>query len=211
MVLVLGVAALALLAWLLPLDTVQATVASLGVLGPLAGVLVGAAMLTALVPRTPVSVACGLLFGAWMGTLVALGLALVAAVVTFAAGRWLGREFVARHAGRRWTSIERWITREGVLAVAAVRAIPLGPYGLMGYAYGASAIRVRDYTLGTAISAPPAAITYALLGAAVAGADSASPITFVPLIFGFALCAAVLIRARRSAAGPSPAIKDLLS
>ena len=102
--------------------------------------LVGAALLVALVPRTPVSFACGLLFGTVIGTLCALLVALVAATVTFVAGRLLGREFVARRGGRRFAALESWITREGMLAVAAVRSLPLGPYGLAGYAYGASAV-----------------------------------------------------------------------
>jgi uncharacterized membrane protein YdjX (TVP38/TMEM64 family) len=136
------------------------------------------------------------LFGAAVGTLIALAVALVAAAVTFLAGRWLGRDFVVRRAGRRWHRIEEWVAREGVLAVTAVRALPLGPYGLVGYAYGASGVRVRDYVLGTTIAATPSAITYALLGAAIAGPGALSPLTFVPLAFGLLLSAVVAVRTR---------------
>src|SRR3954469_97082 len=150
--LVSAVAALALAGWLLPLSGVTAAVARLGPAAPVVGVAVGAALLVALVPRTPVSLACGLLFGAVLGAVCALLVALVAAAVTFGAGRLLGREFVRRHSGRRYAQLERGVTRDGVLAVAAVRALPLGPYGLSGYAYGASAVRSRHYALGTLIS-----------------------------------------------------------
>ena len=51
--------------------------------------------------------------------------------------------------GPRFARLEAWITREGMLAVAAVRSLPIGPYGFAGYAYGASGVRVRDYALGT--------------------------------------------------------------
>jgi uncharacterized membrane protein YdjX (TVP38/TMEM64 family) len=193
----LAVAALALAAWQLPIARLHGEIADWGLLGPVAGVVIGAALLVALVPRTPISMACGLLFGAGLGATCALALAVIAAVATFAAGRWLGRDFVARHAGRRWIRIEKWITREGVLAVAAVRAVPLGPYGLVGYAYGASAVPFGVYALGTIIAAAPSAVTYALLGAAVANADSANPLTLLPLAFGLVLCAAVAIRSRR--------------
>lgn len=196
MILVLAVAALALIAWRLPVEDLQRGINDWGPLGPVAGVMIGAALLVALVPRTPISVACGLLFGAGLGAVCALVLTVIAAVATFAAGRWLGRDFVVRHAGRRWTTIETWINREGVLAVAAVRAIPLGPYGLVGYAYGASTVPFGAYAIGTIIAGAPSAVTYALLGAAVANAESASPLTLLPLAFGLALCAAVLIRAR---------------
>jgi uncharacterized membrane protein YdjX (TVP38/TMEM64 family) len=195
--LVLAVAAMATTAFLLPLQTVPAAVQRLGLLAPIAGVAVGTALLVALVPRTPISVACGLLFGAALGAICALVLALLAAAVTFGLGRVLGRDFVVRRAGGRWHRLEGWIVREGVLAVAAVRALPLGPYGLVGYAYGASAVRVRDYGLGTLLAATPSAVTYALLGAALGNAGNASPLTLVPLACGLALAAVVAIRTRR--------------
>jgi uncharacterized membrane protein YdjX (TVP38/TMEM64 family) len=172
-------------------------VARLGLLAPVAGVAVGAALLVALVPRTPISLACGLLFGAATGALCALLVALVAATITFTAGRWLGREFVARRAGRHWHRLEDWIEREGALAVAAVRALPIGPYGLSGYAYGASGVRIRSYAIGTFVAAVPSAVSYALLGAAVAGAGRMSPLSFLPLAVSLLLAAAVVVRARR--------------
>jgi len=200
-VLVLAVATLATAAMLLPLDTVPSAVDQLGPLAPLAGVIVGAALLVALVPRTPISIACGLLFGAALGALSALVLAMVAAAVTFVVARLLGRDFVIRAAGRRWQRLEGWISREGVLAVAAVRATPLAPYGLVGYAYGASNVRVRDYALGTLIAGTPSAVTYALLGAAIGGAGEASVLTLAPLACGLLLATVVAIRTRRHAVG----------
>jgi uncharacterized membrane protein YdjX (TVP38/TMEM64 family) len=194
--LILGVVGLALTAWFLPLREVPQLVGHLGPAAPAVGVVVGAALLTALVPRTPVSLACGLLFGATAGAVCALLVALVAAAVTFVAGRLLGREFAIRHTGKQFARLESWITREGTLAVAAVRALPIGPYGLIGYAYGASAVRVRHYALGTLISAAPSAVSYALLGAAVAAPGHLRPLSLVPLGAGLVLAAAVLIRSR---------------
>jgi uncharacterized membrane protein YdjX (TVP38/TMEM64 family) len=102
---------------------------------------------------------------------------------------------------RRWHTLERWISREGVLAVAAVRATPLGPYGLVGYAYGASNVRVRDYALGTLIAGTPSAVTGAMLGAAIGGAGEASVLTLAPLAFGLLLATVVAVRTRRHALG----------
>ncbi len=203
--LVLAVAALAAIASQLPLRDLPDAVARLGPLAPVLGVVVGAALLIAMIPRTPVSLACGLLFGALPGAVCALLVSLIAATVTFAAGRWLGRDFVARYLARagtggrlrrQWARLETWVTREGVLAVGAVRALPIGPYGLAGYVYGTSGIRVRHYSLGTLIAAAPSAISYAMVGAAVARPGSLSPIVILPIGFGLALSAAVLLRAR---------------
>jgi uncharacterized membrane protein YdjX (TVP38/TMEM64 family) len=188
--LVLTVAALAAIALWLPLEALPEAVGRLGVLTPVAAVGIGATLLVALIPRTPVSLACGLLFGTVLGAACALAVALVAATVTFVLGRWLGRDFVARRAGRHWSGLELWIVREGVLAVAAVRAVPLGPYGLAGYAYGSSRVRVRDYALGTCIAATPSAVSYAALGAAVAGTGRLNAPALVPLALGLLLSAA---------------------
>lgn len=194
--LVVGVAALAVVAAALPHSALPELVADLGPVAPAVAVLVGVGLLMALMPRTPISLACGLLFGAVAGTVCALVVALIAAALTFAAGRWLGRDWVARRAGQRWATVERWIAREGVLAVATVRALPLGPYGLIGYAYGASPVKVRHYALGTLISSPPAGVTYAVLGAAVAQPGDVHAATLAPLAFGLALCFALVIRMR---------------
>ena len=201
-VLILAVVGLAVTAWFLPLHAVAEAVGRLGPAAPVVGVVVGAVLLVALVPRTPISLACGLLFGAVQGAVCALLVALVAATVTFVAGRILGRDFVVRHAGPRFARLESWIMREGTLAVAAVRALPIGPYGLVGYAYGASAVRVRHYALGSLISAAPSALSYALLGATVAGQHGFRPLSLAPLGFGLLLSAAVLIRSRRGSTAP---------
>lgn len=202
--LLLGIAALAVAATVLPLAAVPDAVARLGPLAPVVGVAAGAALLVALVPRTPVSVACGLLFGAALGSVCALAVMVIAATVTFLAGRLLGRDFMTswaervagRRIGRAWTALERWIAREGILAVAAVRSLPLAPYGLVGYAYGASGVRARDYAVGTLLAGSPSAVTYALLGAAVGAAGEASPLTLLPLAIGIVLSAAVALRTR---------------
>lgn len=196
-VLGLTIAALAIGAMWLPVDRVQPTIAGWGALAPVAAVIVGAALLVALVPRTPVSIACGLLFGAVGGTVCAVAVALLAAVATFALGRALGRDFVASRAGRRWRRLEWWLAREGTLAVAAVRSLPLGPYGLIGYAYGTSTVRPLHYGLGTAIAAVPSALAYALVGAAIGTASATNPLNILPLLFGLLLSVTLAVRLGR--------------
>ncbi|MBX6749944.1 MAG: TVP38/TMEM64 family protein, partial [Micromonosporaceae bacterium] len=99
---------------------------------------------------------------------------------------------------------EQWITREGALAVAAVRSLPVAPYGLVGYAYGASGVRVRDYAVGTLLASSPSAVTYALLGAAVVAAEDATPLTLLPLVIGVVLSTAVAVRSRRHLRATGP-------
>jgi uncharacterized membrane protein YdjX (TVP38/TMEM64 family) len=195
------IVAAALAAALLPLHRIPDTVARIGAWAPYAAVGAGALLLAALVPRTAISLACGALFGAVEGGLVGVAAALLAATGTFAAGRWLGREALARHAGDRLGRLDSWLARQGVLGVLVVRLLPLAPYGLIGYAYGTTGVRVRDYLGGTLIASSPSAFIYAALGAAVVRPGEIRPVTFVPAGIGLLITCAAAVYWRRSGRG----------
>ena len=76
--------------------------------GPFTPLVVIAGMsvlLAALVPRTVLGVAAGLLFGAAVGALYVLAAALIGAGIAFGLGRILGREFIAARPQRLlWTA-----------------------------------------------------------------------------------------------------------
>jgi uncharacterized membrane protein YdjX (TVP38/TMEM64 family) len=182
--LALTVAALAIAALLLPVDEWTARVS------PALAVPLGVGLLCALVPRTPISIAFGVLFGAVTGALWAIVTALLAATITFFAGRWAGREVLEKRAGPRLRNLDGWLAERGLLAVVVVRMIPVAPYGMMGYAYGASSVQTRHYFLGTLIGAAPSAISYAVIGAAAVNPDSISWLTFVPATLGLTVSTA---------------------
>jgi uncharacterized membrane protein YdjX (TVP38/TMEM64 family) len=159
----LAIAALAASAAWLPYDEIARRV------DPLAAVGLGALLLCVLVPRTAISLLCGVLFGAPAGAAWAVIAALLAAFVTFLAGRWAGRDLLVHRAGDRVLRVDGWLARRGLLAVVVVRMLPLAPFGFIGYAYGATSVQFRHYFLGTAIGATPSAISYATIGAAAGG------------------------------------------
>lgn len=192
------IVAAALAATLLPLHRVPDAVARMGAWAPYGATVLGALLLAALVPRTAISIGCGVLFGTVEGGLVGVAAALLAAVGTFTAGRWLGREELAAHAGDRLGRLDGWLARRGVLGVLVVRLLPLAPYGLIGYAYGTTGVRVRDYLGGTLISTPPSAFTYAALGAAVVQPGDVRLVTFAPAAAGLLVTCAAAVYWRRS-------------
>ena len=122
---------------LLPLRRIPDATADLGAWGPVAAIVLGALLLAALVPRTAISLACGALFGVIGGGFVALGAAVVAFVVTFVIGRWLGRDdAITTRTGQPDCGLDAWLNRTGLLSVIVVRLLPIAPYGLVGYVYG---------------------------------------------------------------------------
>lgn len=186
----LTVGALALAAWQLPVQQWAERIS------PIATVLLGAALLCVLVPRTALSLACGALFGAFAGAAWSLSAAVLAASITYFAGRWAGRDLLLARAGPRVKALDGWLERRGLLAVIVVRQLPVAPFGMVGYAYGASSVRFRHFLAGTAIGGVPSSISYATIGAAAVAPETISWLTFLPAAFGIVLstCAALYWR-----------------
>lgn len=128
------------------------------------------ALLYALVTLTPLpknvlTAFAGLLFGLMAGTVIVLSGALLGALAAFALGRVLGREAVERITGRRLARIDDLLSRHGLLAVLGVRLVPVVPFTAVNYAAGLTAVRNRDYLIGTALGIIPGTIAYVSLGA----------------------------------------------
>jgi uncharacterized membrane protein YdjX (TVP38/TMEM64 family) len=199
LLLALAVATLAVLSWRLPVEDWNVS--------PIATVALGAVLLCALVPRTAISLACGALFGAWAGAAFSLTAAVIAASITFAAGAWAGRELLPAKAGRRLKALDAWLARRGVLAVVVVRLLPIAPFGLVGYAYGASSTRFRHFLTGTALGGVPSSISYATIGAAAMAPGTMNWLTFLPAAIGLILTTGAALYWRRSSTSDRPAIE----
>jgi uncharacterized membrane protein YdjX (TVP38/TMEM64 family) len=81
--------------------------------------------------------------------------ALVGAGTAFGLSRALGRTAVQRVDSDRPRRLDALVGRRGLLAVIGVRLFPLLPFGPLNYACGLTAVRTRDYLLGTAIGILP--------------------------------------------------------
>jgi uncharacterized membrane protein YdjX (TVP38/TMEM64 family) len=197
------VAALGVAAAVLPLQAIADSVVALGPAAAVAIAVVGGLLLSVLVPRTAITLACGALLGPATGAATALAAAVIAAVATYYAGRWAGRGARGSRAGKL-ERLDGWLNRRGLSAVLLVRFLPLAPFGLIGYAYGTTSVCRKRYLLGTTLAAVPSAVSYAVIGAAVAAPGSMSPLTLAPAAIGFGLTTTIVLRwrlaARRDAA-----------
>ncbi|GAB3862087.1 hypothetical protein GCM10029963_67670 [Micromonospora andamanensis] len=166
----------------------------MGRLAPVAGVLGGALLLVALVPRTFITLAAGAIFGALEGAAYALGAALLAALIGFTVGRVLGREFVAERVRGRLARLDRWFTRQSVLGVVTVRLLPISGFGLVSYGYGTTGARVLPFLVGSVIASAPTAFGYAAVGAAVTSSSGINWFAAAPASLGFIASAVLLVR-----------------
>lgn len=115
-------------------------------------------------PVTALVLHASLLYGPWTGFVTAMAGGVAAASATYGLGRVAGRDLVRRLAGRRLNRISRSLARRGVLAVIAVRLVPIAPFTAVNMVAGASHIRFRDFLLGTALGMAPGVVALTLLG-----------------------------------------------
>jgi len=147
-------------------------------------------------PLTLLIIATALLFDTPLGTLYALLGALLSALVTYGAGRAFRRDTVRRLAGLRLNAITRRLGREGVLAIAILRLLPVGNYSIIGVVAGASRIRLRDFLLGTAIGvAPLIVLVFSFVDRARAAFLDPQPVTYaaVAAVTGIIAVGAVVV------------------
>lgn len=121
-------------------------------------------------PASVLSILGGALFGLWWGALLVWGGALLGALGGFLVGRRLGRPAVDRLLGGRLRQADRVLSDHGLLAVLAVRLLPLFPFTPLNYASGLLGVRLRDYALGTGVGMVPGVLAYTAIGAS--GADA---------------------------------------
>jgi uncharacterized membrane protein YdjX (TVP38/TMEM64 family) len=126
-------------------------------------------------PVWPGMAAAGYLFGVPLGALLGAATTTAGAGAAFAVGRYLARGRVqarlSDHA--RLAAMSQEIAANGFRLTFLARASMVVPANLLNYALAVSPIPGRTFMAATALGVLPAALVYALLGAALAGAGRA--------------------------------------
>jgi uncharacterized membrane protein YdjX (TVP38/TMEM64 family) len=120
------------------------------------------AALTLAVPLTFLTLVVVVAFGPLSGFVCAMVGAQVGAVFSYALGVMLGRDIVRKLGGERVNHISQKLADRGLLAVIAVRMVPVAPFAIVNMIAGASHIRLRDLLLGTLLGMAPGTLGIAL-------------------------------------------------
>jgi len=139
-------------------------VVSWGAWGPIIYVLLYAVGPSFLLPGAVMTIAAGLAFGIWWGSIWSLIGADAGAIVAFGAGRFLGRSFVESTMGVRLRQILNRLERNGFYLTLYLRLVPVIPYNAFNLLAGASPIRFKDYFWASVIGMMPSTLLFALLG-----------------------------------------------
>lgn len=138
-----------------------------------------------ILPSTALNLAGGAVFGPWLGTLWTSVAALIAAVVAFVVARTVGRDWLARRLAGRWQALDAEIRLGGLFYMFAVRLLPILPYGFVNFAAGLTAVKFKDYCLGTALGTVPGILPFVLLGSS--GFTAVTTGNVLPLVVSLAL------------------------
>jgi len=103
-------------------------------------------------------------FGPWLGFIYATLGVLASALALYGIGARFGQNALRRLLGPRLDRVRARIVGRGVLAVAAVRVVPIAPFTLVNLTLGASAITLVDYVIGTIRGMLPGLIVMSTLG-----------------------------------------------
>ncbi|WP_174553555.1 TVP38/TMEM64 family protein [Nocardia arizonensis] len=178
-------------AMLLPLpgpSRIQEWAGSAGPWLPLVFFVVYTIAATAPIPRTVLTVSCGVLFGPIPGSAVALSATTAAAALALLLVRALDRDQIAArltHPAVR--AIDYRLERRGWLAVGSLRLISFAPFSIVNYCCGLSSVRFWPYLVASLAGSLPGTVATVILADALTGGTDPAMIAVSATCIAFGL------------------------
>jgi len=147
------------------------------------------------IPAAILTAAAGWAWGVVEGTVIVLGVSLVADWIPFAIARELGRARVAAavdHA-RTLKALDAAFREHGFLLVALLRLSPIAPYNVTNYLLGLVPVSTFTYLAASTLGCLPSCVLIVYLGALVPHPEQLDDVSLVgdPLILALAIAAAL--------------------
>jgi len=145
-------------------EVLDRAIEGMGWFGPLLLVLLGALSPLLMVPRWPIAVVSGMVYGVFWGTCLANTASLIGAGLQY----WMARSMLA-HLAARWLAGNRWRhlleSREHVfLFLFLFRAFPLSNFIATNVLCGTLRFPARTYLWASALGMIPSTVLYAAWG-----------------------------------------------
>ncbi|NQT27482.1 TVP38/TMEM64 family protein [candidate division KSB1 bacterium] len=152
-------------------ENVKQFILGFGAWGPLVFIIIYALRAVILVlPVGVMSLAGGLAFGKWFGTLYILIGATLGASLSFLIARYFGRSFIQKLGVMkqgRLQSFDEGTEKNGFRFILFMRLIPLFQYDAVNFGSGFSRMKFRDFAIGSFVGMAPGGFINALLGSSL--------------------------------------------
>lgn len=129
-------------------------------------VLVASAMM---LPASLAELAAGFMWGPVWGFVIAWVATVLSSVTCALLGRTLLREIIERKLANypRFSALDRALAERGLPLVILLRLSPIAPFNVMTYLLALTAVRLRDFTLGTAVGTTVPILLYTYAGSSL--------------------------------------------
>ncbi|RCJ40169.1 SNARE associated Golgi family protein [Nostoc minutum NIES-26] len=138
---------------------------SLGVLGPIAYIVIYNLATLLFIPGSILTLKGGCLFGVFWGSVYVFIAAIIGATLAFIIGRYLTRDWISRQMDKhpKFKAINLAVAKEGWKIVLLTRLSPIFPFNLLNYAFGVTQVSIKDYILGS-LGIFPGTVMYVYIG-----------------------------------------------
>lgn len=144
-------------------------------------------------PASVLSIAGGLAFGAWQGTLYTIIGATLGAMLSFIIAKSVGKSLVRKEWTGNAGKIQSQMEQNGFLYVLLFRFIPVINFDLISYAAAFAKVRFGSFALATLIGIIPGTFAYNFLGSSFISGNPRIVILAV-LVFAVLTAVPILIR-----------------
>jgi uncharacterized membrane protein YdjX (TVP38/TMEM64 family) len=148
-------------------EQLRAWIEGLGLWGPLVYILLYSVTPSLFLPGMPMTVAAGLAFGPFYGTIFAITGATIGASLAFLVARYFAREQVTNLLSGHMEAIDEGVRKKGWVFVAITRLIPLFPFNMLNYAFGLTSIKFLHYVLASFVFMLPGTTAYVVFGSSL--------------------------------------------
>lgn len=166
----LAVLAVALVIWLsrsvfdVNAEDLRNWILSFGLWSPLVYIIAYTIRPLIFFPASVLSIAGGLAFGAWMGTLYTIIGATLGAALSFVVAKTVGKSLVKKQWTGNAAKIQTQMEQNGFLYVLLFRLIPVINFDLVSYLAAIAKVRFVPFALATLIGIIPGTFAYNFLG-----------------------------------------------
>ncbi|KYG58705.1 TVP38/TMEM64 family protein [Planococcus maritimus] len=166
----LAVLAVALVIWLsrsvfdVNAEDLRNWILSFGLWSPLVYIIAYTIRPLIFFPASVLSIAGGLAFGAWMGTLYTIIGATLGAALSFIVAKTVGKSLVKKQWTGNAAKIQTQMEQNGFLYVLLFRLIPVINFDLVSYLAAIAKVRFVPFALATLIGIIPGTFAYNFLG-----------------------------------------------
>jgi len=147
---------------------------------------------------TVLTLAGGALFGLLWGTVIVSFASTIGATLAFLGARFLFRDAVQAHFGKRMQTIDVGMARDGLLYLFTLRLVPLFPFFVINLLMGLTAMRPLSFAAVSQLGMLAGTVVYVNAGTQLAQLDSLAGVLSPRLLFAFALLGVFPLFARRA-------------